>query len=1145
MNRSRILTSVDYSEQLANNLDQLDKRERLNINDIINHAYLRRIFLQYESFGLQADTLLFSTLAGLGAISNRSFIKRIDNTPILLNHGSIIVGKTDANKIDTDQISSRQTNELSSSSKMVKVSFMAEVCTELAITKNLAITDTFLCHDEGDVILSTFGFYSPSDAKHAAGVNLLCSALDGLSDYNRTAGYQNIYVKDLTLSMLVATTGSKMSSTLQMMHQKKENLGILGRLNIWHLQSLNEFVPPRHSKLVSDIASIDHLFIIAHEIYQHNPEFRFKKHATDTVTQVVIDDVDNDEYMKSLRLKQGIDGQNEPILSSNDDDTNDVFNVCSNDLTDDGGVISAYKLMLSILDSYFKTAQQMDRHSSGCVPKGLSKFPRACSLLYLLEIISGIASNLLKYISFDEGNFSRPHSKSKKFISMEFVHAARQHVKIYLLNLPSINNRPITYIDKSQVERAHIFYSYVETTMNMLFDASFINYTSQIDRETTSVNYLSKTMVHGGLLKSDNYLSITKSVSYVKLPPSTLRQNEDLLKLFNKFGPSFTLNSYEKMFEKFGLVTAADATIVPITFKGIVLLREDNAFVNFYHCLDKDEGVLKMIQERITSKEINLVHDYKDGPYRYELVIENEKIVNISSNDSNENNNENIKNGILTTDVNSSIVHNSMINVNQHFNTQAIQEQDILSMLSTQDNNMLLSATNVHPQSTNQIQRHNCGVSSASSDSRVSVSSVSPSFDHANFMQSTPRASSPIPAMLFQSLLNIDENSTASNIQFDNLSSIIDEPTSSPTNAAFNTSSIMIRLHSPIPEPARLVQQTLSPKSANDNMDLTSVTSHETYQENNLSTHQTNDEAQKRFSSQSVIPSPVSSNFHSQTYRVLSQLSDAIQLESNTNECVSSNTSVMQSSSMEKQKRGRRSNVNESTDLSSTDDAESILFNHNHPVYKRLILLDGIVFSKTDFSHALQQFPNLRDNAIEKLCKEGVFIKGDVFAKKTSTGIIEHLQRYVKRSPAIDGNGSLNVEDYINFGNILAKYEISIEEYINSFNNAQSFMENSGGATVKRILNRSNIKLASYLFSMKFVEFISQNNYFSERFAIDNDAICFDKPYILPTTSNIVTDAYQKSQYRQARQHKTSKKRAYSHIQDNSGAPRKSSRRRP
>lgn len=84
---------------------------------------------------------------------------------------------------------------------MLKASFMTEVCTELAITKNLATTDTFLCHDEGDVILTTFGFYSPSDSKHAAGVNLLCSALDGLFNYNRTTGRQNINVKNSILSM--------------------------------------------------------------------------------------------------------------------------------------------------------------------------------------------------------------------------------------------------------------------------------------------------------------------------------------------------------------------------------------------------------------------------------------------------------------------------------------------------------------------------------------------------------------------------------------------------------------------------------------------------------------------------------------------------------------------------------------------------------------------------------------------------------------------------------------------------------------------------------------------------------------------------------------------------------------------------------
>ena len=183
-----------------------------------------------------------------------------------------------------------------------------------------------------------------------------------------------------------------------MMHKKKENLGILGRVNIWHLKSLNEFVPPRHSKLISDIASIDQLFIVAHEIFQNNPEFRFKKHVTDTVTQVITGrlkldfslivfslsfiwysfnllDTDHGEYMKSLRLQQGIDIQNEPILSSNDENhTNDIFNIFLNDITDDGGVISAYKLMLSILGSDFRIAQQMDEHLSGCVPKGLINF---------------------------------------------------------------------------------------------------------------------------------------------------------------------------------------------------------------------------------------------------------------------------------------------------------------------------------------------------------------------------------------------------------------------------------------------------------------------------------------------------------------------------------------------------------------------------------------------------------------------------------------------------------------------------------------------------------------------------------------------------------------------------------------------------
>ncbi|CAF2419966.1 unnamed protein product [Rotaria sp. Silwood2] len=105
---------------------------------------------------------------------------------------------------------------------MAKASFMNEVYTELAITKNLATTDTSLCHDEEHVKLSTCGFYSPSDLKHADYVNLICAGLDGLVNCNRTLDRQSISVKNATLSM--PTTGSKMSATLQAMHQKKKRI---------------------------------------------------------------------------------------------------------------------------------------------------------------------------------------------------------------------------------------------------------------------------------------------------------------------------------------------------------------------------------------------------------------------------------------------------------------------------------------------------------------------------------------------------------------------------------------------------------------------------------------------------------------------------------------------------------------------------------------------------------------------------------------------------------------------------------------------------------------------------------------------------------------------------------------------------------
>lgn len=222
MSRPYPATSIDYSKQISANLDELHNRERINTNDVICHPYIRRILQQYQSFGLEPDTLLFCIFTALGSISRRSFIRRLDNIPILLNHGSVIVGRTgnqfnrsiwhgkiprsqlnpsllliilgtnktsyiklirhgvntlehhyqlayrpsinkNAYQIDRDQNLAAPAQHSSTSTKMASVSFMTEVCNELAITKNLATTDTFLCHDGGDVILSTFGFYSPSD----------------------------------------------------------------------------------------------------------------------------------------------------------------------------------------------------------------------------------------------------------------------------------------------------------------------------------------------------------------------------------------------------------------------------------------------------------------------------------------------------------------------------------------------------------------------------------------------------------------------------------------------------------------------------------------------------------------------------------------------------------------------------------------------------------------------------------------------------------------------------------------------------------------------------------------------------------------------------------------------------------------------
>ena len=111
--------------------------------------------------------------------------------------------------------------------------------------------------------------------------------------------------------------------------------------------------------------------------------------------------------------------------------------------------------------------------------------------IWSLRLVELTSLNL-KYIVFDEGNFARPHSSSNKYISLEFICAAHQYVKHYISSLPVIDGRPTIHINKLQVERTFNFYTYMETTMTMLFDASFVNPGSQIVQEVNVSNPFSK-----------------------------------------------------------------------------------------------------------------------------------------------------------------------------------------------------------------------------------------------------------------------------------------------------------------------------------------------------------------------------------------------------------------------------------------------------------------------------------------------------------------------------------------------------------------------------------------------------------------------------------------------------------------------------
>ncbi|CAF5123571.1 unnamed protein product, partial [Rotaria sp. Silwood1] len=80
---------------------------------------------------------------------------------------------------------------------------------------------------------------------------------------------------------------------------------------------------------------------------------------------------------------------------------------------------------------------------------------------------------------------------------------------------------------------------------------------------------------------------------------------------------------------------------------------------------------------------------------------------------------------------------------------------------------------------------------------------------------------------------------------------------------------------------------------------------------------------------------------------------------------------------------------------------------------------------------------------------------------------------------------------------------ITLEEYISSFDNKQSSPPNSNNNITKGVLSRTDIHLKTYLFSTKLVDFINTNQFDSQRFVVSNEVVCWSTEGILPTTSSL------------------------------------------
>ncbi|CAF1480268.1 unnamed protein product, partial [Adineta steineri] len=123
-------------------------------------------------------------------------------------------------------------------------------------------------------------------------------------------------------------------------------------------------------------------------------------------------------------------------------------------------------------------------------------------------------------------------------------------------------------------------------------------------------------------------------------------------------------------------------------------------------------------------------------------------------------------------------------------------------------------------------------------------------------------------------------------------------------------------------------------------------------------------------------------------------------------------------------------------------------------IYKKLILSDAIVMSKSDVYAKLKHVPTsprIREQAINNLVKDKLLVVGDWFSSKNTKGII-YSTGYLKGYPENDA------QNQIQFANTLAKYAIDFFDFEQSFRKDEV-------VGIPRTLGASDIKQSKWLYS--------------------------------------------------------------------------------